>query len=296
MRGKQDPIPYVLPADDLPSVLPVRPGRKRGLAAFGQGLAAPCRGFVYMAERPSLWPYGLLPVLVNLLLSVALLAGLWYGLGALQDRLDAYFAEWFGSGFFGRILHGITLFAVIVAAWAVALLVAVAAWYLFQGILCDIFYRKLVRRVELQFGARPEELREVSFLADVLDTCLALGALIFFNLCFLFLHCVPVIGSVLALACTLYLTCWVFGITFLGYPLLMRGVRRRQRIAFAREHRGQTLGIGSVVFLCNLLPIVNAVLLTSAVVGAVLVHREVRPSSRPEEVLEALPADQPRRR
>ncbi len=297
MRGREEEIPYVLPADDIPSVLPVGPGRKRGFAALGQGLAAPCRGFVYMAERPSLWPYGLLPVLVNLLLSVALLVGLWYGVGALQDRLDAYFTELFGTGFFGRILHGISLFAAVVAAWCAALLLTVAAWYLFQGILCDIFYRKLTHRVEVQLGARPGELGEVSFLADVLDTFLALGALVFFNVCFLFLHCVPVVGSILALVCSLYFTCWVFGITFIGYPLVMRGVRRRQRIAFAREHRGQTLGIGAIVFLCNLLPLVNAVLLTSAVVGAVLLHREVRPrGTRKEDVLEALPAYQPRRR
>jgi uncharacterized protein involved in cysteine biosynthesis len=296
MRGRHDDIPFVLPVRPGEEVL--RPGRQRGFAAFGQGLAAPCRGFVYMAERPSLWPYGLLPVLLNLLISAGLLVGLWYSVGALQDRLDAYFTDLFGTGFFGRILHGISMFGAVVASWCVALGLAVAAWYLLQGILCDFFYRKLAFRVELQLGARREELTEVGFLADILDTFLALGALVFFNVCFLFLNCIPFIGSFLAVACSLCFSCWVFGIDFMSFPLLVRGLRRWQRRAFAREHCGQTLGLGAVVLLCNLLPVVNAVLLTSAVVGAVLLHREVRPrGKRPDEdVLDVLPADATRRR
>jgi uncharacterized protein involved in cysteine biosynthesis len=304
MNRREDDIPFVLPAHDVPTARRVRPaeevlrpGRQRGFAAFGQGLAAPCRGFVYMAERPSLWPYGLVPVLLNLLISVGLVVGLWYGIGALQDRLDAYFAGLFGSGVFGRILHGVSMFAAVVAAWGVALLLTVAAWYLLQGVLCDYFYRKLAVRVEVQLGSRREELTDVPFLADLLDTCLALAALVFFNVCFLFLNCLPVVGSFLALACSVYFSCWVFGIDFLSLPLSLRGLRRWERLTFAREHRGQTLGLGVVVFGCNLLPVVNAVLLTSAVVGAVLLHREVRPCGTlsEEEVLEVLPA-QPRRR
>jgi uncharacterized protein involved in cysteine biosynthesis len=295
MKGREEEIPSVLPADDLPSVLPVRPeeevlrpGRQRGLAAFGQGLAAPCRGFVYMAERPSLWPYGLVPVLLNLLITAALGVGFWYGLKAAEARLDAHF-----SGFGGGILKWLSLAGLFLAAIGAT----VAAWYLLQGILCDYFYRKLAKRVELQLGARPGELYDVGFFADLLDTLLALGALLFFNLCFLFLNCVPVVGSLLAVACSLVFTCWVFGVDFLSLPLSLRGLRRWQRRAFAREHPGQTLGLGSVVLLCNLLPLVNSVLLTGAVVGAVLLHREVRSRRRVEEdLLEVLPANPIRRR
>ncbi len=292
MKQREDDIPFVLPAGD-PPVLAARSGRKRGFAAFSQGLTAPCRGFVYMAERPSLWPYGLLPVLLNLLITAGILVGLWYGLGTLQDRLDAYFSDLFGAGVLGRILHWVSMLGAVVAAWCIALGLAVAAWFLLQGILCDFFYRKLAVRVELQLGARREELTDVPILADLLDTCLALTALIFFNVCFLFLNCLPLVGSFLAVACSLYFSCWVFGIDFLSFPLSLRGLRRGQRRAFAHAHRGQTLGLGAVVFLCNLLPVVNAVLLTSAVVGAVLLHREVRPRGtvRDDDLLEALPAD-----
>jgi uncharacterized protein involved in cysteine biosynthesis len=296
MNRREDDISFVLPAGDLPAVRPVRPGegvlrpgRRRAFAALAQGLAAPCRGFVYVAGRPSLWPYGLLPVLLNLLISVGLLAGLWFAIGALLDRIDAYFAGLFADGAFARIFHGLSMLAAGVAAWGVAIFLTVAAWYLLQGVLCDFFYRKLAVRVEVQLGARREDLVDVPFLADLLDTCLALLALAFVNVCFLFLNCLPLVGSFLAVACSLYFSCWVFGIDFLSLPLSLRGMRRGQRLAFARRHRGQTLGLGSVVFLCNLLPVVNAVLLTSAVVGAVLLHREVRLRPPDEEILDVLP-------
>jgi CysZ protein len=290
VRGREDDVPFVLPAGELPSVLPaedelevVAPPRRRGLAAFGQGLAAPGRGFVYVAERPGLWPYGILPVLLNLLITAGLVVGFYYGVKELALRLHEHF-----SGFFGRILEGLSVVGLVLAA----IVAAVAAWYLLQGVLCDFFYRKLSRKVELQLGARREELHHVSFLADLADTLLAMGALLVFNLAFLFLHCVPVVGSLLFLVCSATFSSWVFGIDYLSFPLALRGLRRRQRLAFAREYRGQTLGLGAVVFLCNLLPVVNAVLLTSAVVGAVLLHREVRGA---EDVLEVLPAARRRR-
>jgi hypothetical protein len=45
-----------------------------GLSAFRQGAAAAWHGLVYLGRRPGLWRYVLMPFLVNLLLTGAVLA------------------------------------------------------------------------------------------------------------------------------------------------------------------------------------------------------------------------------
>jgi CysZ protein len=246
--------------------------RKRGVAAFFQGVGAPWRGFAYIAGRPSLWHYGIWPILLNLLISVGVLAVLLFGVKALSGRVQDYFAGWW----FGAALAWISFAALVVAAIGLA----AAVWFLLQGILCDIFYLRLARRVEIQLGMHPDSLREVAFLADLLDSFVALLALVVVNFGLLFLNCIPVVGSILAAVCSIYFTFWVFGLGFLRFPLVLRGLRRVDRKAFSREFQAQTLGLGAVVFACNLLPLINAILLTSAVAGAVLLHRDLSPRSR----------------
>jgi uncharacterized protein involved in cysteine biosynthesis len=270
MRARDDDItaiPLARPADE--AILVARLRRKRGLAALGQGLAAPFHGFRYMVGRPSLWPYGILPIVLNVLITVGVLAGLLFGLKAASGRLH----DSFSSSWFGPVLE----WASLIVLFCVAVGAAAATWFLLQGVLCDFFYLRLARRVEMDLGLPAEHLHEVPFLHDLADTLVSLFLLVSVNLALLSLNCIPVIGWILAPVCSFYFTFWVFGLDYLRFPLVLRGLRRRERRAFCREHHGQTLGVGAVVFACNVLPIINAVLLTGAVVGAVLLHRELRP-------------------
>jgi uncharacterized protein involved in cysteine biosynthesis len=52
-------------------------------------------------------------------------------------------------------------------------------------------------------------------------------------------------------------------------------MRRREKLQFARRHHAHVLGLGTAMALVTLVPIVNAVLLTTAVTGAVLLHRRL---------------------
>jgi CysZ protein len=280
MRGRDDHLTTARRAGDgrralpLPERVPAA-GRRRGLAAVVQGVTAPCLGLAYMTGRPGLWHYGLLPVLLNLLISLGVLVGFLFGVKTLSQSVHEYFATWWG----GTLFAWASLVALVVAAVAAA----AAAWFVLQGLLCDFFYTRLARRVELELGAHPSELREVPFWLDLLDGLVSLTVLVVLNVGLLVLHCVPVAGSLLAAACSLLVACWVFGLYFMRFPLVLRGRRRGHRGAFARRHPGQTLGMGAVVFACNLLPVVNAVLLTGAVVGAVLLHRELAPGRHESE-------------
>src|SRR4029079_4257994 len=57
---------------------------------------------------------------------------------------------------------------------------------------------------------------------------------------------------------------------------------RSEKVAFARSHRGQTLGLGAVVLLFNFVPVVGPILMTAAVAGSVLLYHDLEPG-RPGE-------------
>jgi CysZ protein len=238
-----------------------------GLAGFAAGFAAPWAGFRYMNRHPALWRHGVLPIACNLLLSVLLLAGLVYASVRAFGWIDGLFppsAWWIPL----EVLAGIVLAAAVVA-------VSIAAWIVFQGIFCGYFYSRLAREVEIQLGLKPEQMREVPLLYQVVDALLDLGVLTTVALGCLLIGLVPVVGPVAAVAIGGYFDCFVFGMDYLDYPQALRARGRRGQRSFARRHRGQTLGLGASVMLITFVPLLNSVLLTTAAVGAVLLYRRL---------------------
>ena len=132
----------------------------------------------------------------------------------------------------------------------------------------------------MQLGLPPEQIRDVPFSYQVVDAFRDLGALLAINAGFLLLNIVPVLGSAVGLIGSLYFDCYVFGRDYLDFPLALRGVRRDEKRRFCREYKGQTVGVGAAVLLCNFVPVVGAVVLSTAAAGAVLLHRRLR-GSRP---------------
>ena len=72
-----------------------------------------------------------------------------------------------------------------------------------------------------------------------------------------------------------YFTCSTLGFEYFDYLLSLRGLRRSEKLAFARRRRPFTLGLGTSVAVLAFVPIINAVFLTTAVVGAVLLHKRL---------------------
>lgn len=105
------------------------------------------------------------------------------------------------------------------------------------------------------------------------------AALAAINLGFLSMNCVPVIGSIVGLCGALYFDCMILGRNFLAFPTGLRGMRRREIREFCRRPRYHSLGLGAAVLLFSLIPLVGAVLLTTAATGAVLLHRRLMPAA-----------------
>ncbi|MCC6123679.1 MAG: EI24 domain-containing protein [Pirellulales bacterium] len=242
-----------------------------GFSAFLEGLQAPLTGFEFMGRNPKLWRYGILPVAVNLLLTGLVLLGL-IGAGAyFTTVVHPKFSPGF-MGWIGEIL-------LIVCLFVLACSLAFAFWMIAQIAACGYFYGKLARQVEKLLGMKDEEIVEIPLLHEITDTLWESLSLLLLNLLFLLIQFVPVVGAVVGVSGSYYFTSLALGREYWDYPLALRGLRRKEKHRFARQHQLHTLGLGTAVMILFLLPIVNAVLLTTAVTGAVLLHRKILASS-----------------
>lgn len=234
---------------------------------FGCGCRASVDGFFFMCRHPSLWTYGVWPVLLNI--AVAFLV--WLGAFLLGQWLVGWATEGLGDGLWDRCLWWIYFFGMLLLTLGVAFV----SYLVLMSVFCSFAFSRLARRVELHLGAKEEELSEVSTLSSIVDALRASLKLVVVNLLLLVLHVVPGVGSLAAVSIGLYIDAFILGSEFLGFPLELRGKRWLERQEFAKTWRGATLGVGAVVTGLMLIPVVGAVFQTTSVVGAVLVHRRL---------------------
>jgi CysZ protein len=236
-------------------------------SAFLQGVLVPWRGFLFLMRRPTLWRYGVIPLVLNLFITTFVAVSFLGGVAALLVWLHPYYPD----GWLGVVLEVVSGAGLLLASLAVAL----GVWKFLEGVLCGWFYYRLARNIERKLGLAPEELADVPWGKQIVDTGAEVATLLAINLGFLALHLIPVLGSIVGTAGGLYFDCWLLGKDYLSYPLDLRGRRRAEKVAFAKRHRGQTLGLGAAVLLFNFVPLLGPVLLTTAVAGSVLLHREL---------------------
>ena len=254
VRGASEPLNREPPAATPPG-------------AWWEGFTTPLAGLRYMKAHPSLWRYGVIPLIVNLLATLTVLGLLIAaGLGFLW-----YLHPLFDGGPWWRVLEAVV--AVVVLGLAVVL--AMAAHILLQGAVCGHYYAKLAAEMERQLGIDESELQSVPFTFQMYDSLRDLTLLVSVNLMLLSLNILPGVGSVLALLGSLYWDGFVLGKDYLDHPLNVRGWRARERRAFARRHRWHTVGLGHAVMLVTPIPLASSILLTTAAAGAVLLHRRL---------------------
>jgi len=239
--------------------------------ALHEGFTAPWAGLRYLAKNPALWRYGALPIVVNLLITGLLLAVLMcagvYFCVAIHPK--------FGEGW-------LWLFAEISVATMLAIVVlaiTAAAWLLLQSILCGFFYDRLARQVEIQLGIPPEQLKNVSLFSQTVDTLRDVRQLLLINAGCFAVQFIPAVGPVLGLCGSYYFTSYLLGLEYFDYPLALRGRRRAEKLDFAHRHRFHVIGLGTAVAVLVILPIINALFLTTAVIGAVLLHKRLHDTS-----------------
>ena len=234
---------------------------------FFDGFAVPWRGFRYMAENPGLWRFAVAPFLLNLLITGLLTLLLVFAGVSLFTTLQSTFAD----SLWRLPVEALAIFFFIVAAIGCL----VAAWLVVQSVLCVWFYDRLARRVESKLGLTPGELKNIPLWPQMVDTLRDALLLVTINVACLAVQLVPIVGTILGACGSYYFTCSTLGYMFLDYPLSLRGMRRKEKLLFVRRHRSHSLGLGTAAMFLAIVPVANAVFLTTAVVGSVLLHRRI---------------------
>lgn len=223
-----------------------------------------------MKLHRGLWRYGWAPVLLNLILSIGMLVSLYYvGSNFLHSWLPS-----FPEGLWGYFLKTVAILAGIV----VIVGVAIAIWFLLGAILCGFFYTKLARQTELLIGTPESTLREVPIVYEILYALRTVLMMLFVNLLLLLTHLVPVVGSTVGFAASCYFSFFFLGWEYLDYPLALRAKSYSEKKRFVKANRFHTLGLGASVMCFTFIPVLGAVLLTTSVVGSVLLHQRLRPA------------------
>lgn len=247
---------------------------------FTQGLSAALDGFRYLCRYPLLWRFGVGPVLVNIV--VGLIA--WMMVFQTARTMWDEFTTSLPVAWYAPIVEWIGFVAIVLLSLAAGLI----SYLLLQSVFCSWFFSLLARRVEEHLGPPGLELTDLSIPAQVRDALRATLKLLILNAFVLVLHLIPVVGSIAAMSLGLYVSAFILGSEFMGYPQELRGTRWLVRQEFAKRHRGATLGLGAVVSGLMLIPIVGAALQATSVVGAVLLHRRLtaQPDAPPQGTAE----------
>lgn len=248
-----------------------QPLSEHWLGRFGDGFFAPWDGVRIMRVHPSLWKHALWPIALNVVISLVILVGLVFAASQLLHSLQPWVVEQLPDWSW---LAAVSRFIVFLTVILLCGVLAVLAWFLLTAILCSYFYGLLAEHVERLLGDTDGH-QPLSILQEVRDTgfnllFLAVGQAVIF--CFNFL---PVIGSVLAFTLGCGFTWYLLGADFFAYPLALRGVNRWEQLKFASGHRAHTMGLGAAVFVCGVVPLLGAVLMTTTVAGTVVLYRRI---------------------
>lgn len=234
---------------------------------FQRGLSTPFRGFAYLREHRHLWPFVLPAALVNVLITGAALVVL----VLVAIVLVAWVHPMFGSGVWAIVLEVLVIAAVV----GVVLGLTLVCWMLMQNIIAGHLMSKLAQRVEKDLGIDEGAIASVPFRRQVIDGGLDTGLLLGIHTAGLAVQFIPGVGTLVGVPMVFVGDAWVLGSDFLAHPLNLRGKTFRQRQAFLRKHAHEAVGIGAVVAPLGLIPLVGGLVAACAVIGAVLLYREL---------------------
>lgn len=252
---------------------------------FWEGISAPWHGWRLLRQQPRLWALAALPTLLNLLISllvaVAVIGGGYWLVTTLHDSFASQFSGW---GWYAALAGEVLL---VLAIAPLVLILAIVLWKILTTIFCGYFFSRLALEVERLIGMDEQELAPVSFAAEAGGLVFSLLVLVAGSTVLIALVFIPVVGGFLSFIFGTLFTCWIMGLDYLGYPLALRGLPRWRQYPFGVANRARVVGLGLFVSTCELIPILGAIPLTSAVIGAVLLHRKCK-TQEPQPLVAAL--------
>jgi CysZ protein len=234
---------------------------------FGRGFLALFGALGSLLRTPSTWPLALVPAVLFVLVQSGFVLGWW-----------RYLKPWLNEELSGE--GKLQNFAALLAAWGSLLPLLVLGWFLVP-VLSAPALDGIVVRVERELGA-PERaplgiFAELwcGFRAMRMSLLLTLPAMAALTVLGLLLPPVVVVTTPLKLLIGALGVAW----GMFDYPLTLRGVGVRARLAFMRRHFSAVLGFGVAFSLLFWLPCFSILMLPIGVAGATKLYWEIQRSA-----------------
>lgn len=236
------------------------------ITEFMTGVRILLRGFSLWRTKPALMALGLIPAAIAVVILVALLVPLAFGVTSIATWLtpfaDAWSSPWQG------LVRGAIVFVIIVAALALASAVF-SALTLTIG---DPFYQRIWRAVEVDLGDAPSA-DGGSFWSSIAEglRLVMLGILI--AVLVLLVGLIPVAGGVLGAVLGVILSGRMLARELTARAFDARDLTPAARSALFKANRARVLGFGVATQLCFLIPGGAVVLMPAAVAGSTVLAR-----------------------
>lgn len=215
---------------------------------------------IKLIARPGLRRFVLIPLLINILVfSAAIFAGINY-VDHLMALMVAFLPTWLG--WLEWLIWPIFILLLLVIVFYSFSLVA--------NLIASPFNNLLAKKVELMLTGQSLEQGNdyrrllVELVPTLIDEMVKIIYALLWAIPFLLLLFVPVVGPFLWF---LY-TAWILTVQYSDYPMGNHGLRFREMRKTLRSRRSLSLGFGAAAAGLGMIPVVNFILMPSAVAGA----------------------------
>ncbi|WP_433328637.1 EI24 domain-containing protein [Spirillospora sp. CA-294931] len=244
---------------------------RSGVSEFFGGAGYLFRGLGWMARRPGLWLFGLIPAVIVLMVYGSALVALAWNLDGLAGWLTPFADDW-GDGprkglrvVTGLAIFGASAFVAVLTFTAVTLLVG------------DPFYERISERVEASQGGAPRKHEEpllAEIVREIKDTVLLAVIAVSFAVVFFACGFLPVVGQTVVPVVAACVSGYFLAGELTSVALERRNIMRKERFALLKRNRPLTVGFGAATFVLFLIPLGAVLAMPGAVAGATLLVRE----------------------
>lgn len=244
------------------------------------GFRALVRGFRFLARERRLWKWALIPFSIQIGVLCALLITCGAYFNTISHWLLAYLPAPPATtpGLWGTVLHGVWWTGALLLELLIAILgflIALGVAFIIGLILAGPFHDLLSEKTEQIATGREEPLFTWRRLWGSLWRSLLVEsqkALLFIGvpLALLFLHLIPVVGSLLSIFLIAAVETWATGFAFVDYPMGRRLLPFGQRLRCAWRHRWGLWTFGAVFWIPGFIIVCGPPL----VVGGTLLYLE----------------------
>lgn len=261
-------------------------------ATFSRGLFALPRGLVYLVRHPGLWVFAGLPLAINLVLFLGLMAlAQAYLLPALMEWLTpGEFPTWLA--WLEAFLRPLLRWLVWGLAWLLLILVAAISFTTVGCVIAAPFNDLLSEKVERLLLGRTlgapfswSLLMEdaVRTIAQAAGKLAIVAGVFLVTLPFLL---VPVVGQILVPAVNTLVAIWFLAVEFVDLPMARARWQLATRRAWCRGRKGMVLGFGSSVYVVCLIPLMGLLVLPAAVTAGTILFVETTDPAELAELVE----------